>query len=506
MTIQVQTTVGRIPYDQLRNEFMRGYASQRQEMAYWIDEIEGQIPPDLYGTLFRNGPGLLDVNGQTIHHPIDGDGMVCSVAFAHGRAYVRNRFVRTQGFLEEQEAGRILYRSPFGTQKPGGILANIFDLRLKNLANTSVLYWGGKLWALWEGGEPYRLDPATLETIGLDDLGGILSPGREFAAHYRIDPDVDGQRRLVNFGAHLKLGIGPQADSTIVTLYEFAEAGALLKRHAYRIPGFSVLHDMTITPDHCIFFQTPIDYNALPYVLGFQSIVQSFALNRRRPTNIVVLPRDPDGPVHVYETTSGFIFHFANAFAQDERICIDAVSYPEVPQVGPGQNFLDIDTRTFPTSELWRYTIHTRTGKVDRVMVHARNGDFPTINPAYEGRPYRYLYMVAAPADQPRSFVQTILKLDLESGATEDWSAEPHGFPGEALFVAKGGPAADGGKAAEDAGWLLSLVYDGEHHRTDVVILDAQQPARGPVARLHLKQHLPHGFHGRFVPDYFGPQ
>lgn len=310
MTTQAPMTVQRLPYDELRKAFLRGYTSQRQELAYWIDDIEGQIPPDLHGTLFRNGPGLLDVNGQILHHPIDGDGMVCSVAIADGKAYVRNRFVRTTGFLEEQAAGRILYRSPFGTQKPGGVLANIFDLRLKNLANTSVVYWGGKLWALWQGGEPHRLDPATLETVGLDDLGGILSPGREFAAHYRLDPGLNGERRLVNFGANLKLGLGPQADSTIVTLYEFNAAGTLVTRHAYRIPGFSVLHDMTITPNHCIFFQTPIDYNALPYVFGLQSIVQSFSLNRRRPTNIVVLPRDPQGPDHVYETTSGFIFHY----------------------------------------------------------------------------------------------------------------------------------------------------------------------------------------------------
>lgn len=493
-----KTDVG-ATYEQVRNAFVRGYSSQRQEMAYWIDDIEGRIPADLRGTLFRNGPGLLDINGEVLHHPIDGDGMVCSVAFADGRAFMRNRFVRTKGFLEEQAAGRILYRSPFGTQKPGGVLANMFDLRLKNLANTSVVYWGDALWALWEGGEPHRLDPRTLETLGLDDLGGILSPGNEFAAHYRVDPDVQGEPRLVNFGSHLKLGVGFQEDTTVITLYEFDATGKLLERHAYRIPGFSVLHDMTITPNHCIFFQTPIDYNALPYVMGLQSIVQSFKLNERRATAIVVLPRHPDGPVNVYKSSSGFIFHFANAFEQGNQICVDAISYSFVPNIGPGKNFLNTDYRNFPPGQLWRYTIDTGTGNVERRLLHARNCDFPTLNPEHEGRPYRYVYLTSAPAQQSHWFMQAITKLDLETGASEEWSAAPYGFPSEAVFVPKAG------SSAEDAGWLLSMVYDGEQHRSSLVILDAADLARGPVARLHLKQHIPHSFHGYFTSDYFGP-
>ncbi len=157
------------------------------------------------------------------------------------------------------------------------------------------------------------------------------------------------------------------------------------------------------------------------------------------------------------------------------------------------------------SGQLWRYSIHTHTGTVERELLHPGTCDFPIFNPANEGRPYRYVYLASAPADQQRSFVQAIVKLDLETGDTCWWNATPHGFPGEALFVAKGGASANGSQTAEDAGWLLSLVYDGEHHRTDVVILDAQNLGQGPLARLHLKQHLPHGFHGCFVADYFGP-
>ncbi len=38
----------------------RGFESQPNEYSYWIDEIEGVIPRNLQGTLFRNGAGLFD--------------------------------------------------------------------------------------------------------------------------------------------------------------------------------------------------------------------------------------------------------------------------------------------------------------------------------------------------------------------------------------------------------------------------------------------------------------
>ncbi|MBD3558389.1 carotenoid oxygenase family protein, partial [Planktothrix sp. FACHB-1355] len=105
-----------------RQDWQRGYESLKQEFDYWIDDVEGEIPQELQGTLFRNGPGLFDRNGQRVHHPFDGDGMICSIAFQNGRAYFRNRYVRTQGFVEEEKAGKFLYRGVFGTQKPGGWL------------------------------------------------------------------------------------------------------------------------------------------------------------------------------------------------------------------------------------------------------------------------------------------------------------------------------------------------------------------------------------------------
>ena len=190
-------------------DWQGGYESLTQEYDYWIDDIEGEIPPELAGTLFRNGAGLLDINGERLHHPFDGDGMISRITFINGRAHFRNRFVQTPGYLAEQKAGKILYRGVFGTQKSGGWLANIFDFKLKNIANTNVIYWGKKLLALWEAAEPYLLNPQTLETLGNEYFNCVLSKGEAFSAHPRIDPNGT----LVNFA--IKPGL-----STTITIFE----------------------------------------------------------------------------------------------------------------------------------------------------------------------------------------------------------------------------------------------------------------------------------------------
>ncbi|MDY6804267.1 MAG: carotenoid oxygenase family protein, partial [Cyanobacteriota bacterium] len=93
--------------------------------------------------------------------------------------------------------------------------------------------------------------------------------------------------------------------------------------------------------------------------------------------------------------------------------------------------------------------------------------------------------------------LQAVLKIDWETGERQVWSAAPRGFAGEPIFVPRPGGA------AEDDGWLLMLMYDGANHRSDLVILDAGDLSKEPVARLHLKHHVPYGLHGSFTPELF---
>ena len=52
------------------SQVAKGWHSNNRECSYWVPEadVEGTIPAELRGTLFRNGPGLLEVYGKKLVH------------------------------------------------------------------------------------------------------------------------------------------------------------------------------------------------------------------------------------------------------------------------------------------------------------------------------------------------------------------------------------------------------------------------------------------------------
>jgi all-trans-8'-apo-beta-carotenal 15,15'-oxygenase len=427
--------------------------------------------------------------------------MISAIAFRDGRAHFRNRYIRTAAYLEEQKAGKILYRGVFGTQKPGGWLANAFDFKLKNIANTNVIYWGGKLLALWEAADPHRLDPHTLETLGKDSLDGVLAEGEAFAAHPRFDPSCDqdgGDPCLVNFS--IKPGL-----STTITIFELNTAGKVVRKHAHSVPGFAFIHDFAITPNYCILFQNPVAFNPIPFILGLRGAGECIKFQPHQKTRIVLIPRTPLCPplvregaegrrVQILETHSGFVFHHANAFEQGEEVVVDSICYESLPEVEPGSDFKQVDFDALKPGQLWRFHLDLKQKKVWREVIEERCCEFPSVHMEKVGRPYQYLYMGAAHAHTGNAPLQAILKIDLKSGERQLWSAAPRGFVSEPIFVER--PNSTG----EDDGWVLTLVYDAAHHRSDVIILDARDLNKGAIARLHLKHHIPYGLHGNFAP------
>ncbi|MGF1569620.1 MAG: carotenoid oxygenase family protein [Nodosilinea sp.] len=475
------------------DDWRSGYRSQPEEHSYWVTDIEGRIPPELEGTLFRNGPGLLDVHGYPVKHPFDGDGMISRIAFRQGQAHFCNRYVRTAAYVAEQAAQKPLYRGVFGTQKPGGPLANAFDLRLKNIANTNIVYWGDKLLALWEAAEPYRLDPTSLETLGLDRLDGLIATGGSFTAHPRIDPGHHGEARLVGFSA--KAGL-----SSTITLYELDAAGQSLAQHSHTVPGFAFLHDFALTPNYAIFFQNPVSLGPLPFLLGLKGAAECIHFNPQQPTKILVIPRHGQEPMQVIDTAPCFVFHHANAYEADGRVIIDSICYDRFPSLESEDDYLNVDFDHVPAGQLWRFSLDLAAATAQVQKRITRCVEFPTLNPTQVGHPYRYLFIGTVQSDQGNAPLQALLKLDTTTGTTDLWSAGPRGFMGEPVFVPK--PQAQG----EDDGWVLILLYNAERRCSDIVILDGRNIASGPLARLKLPHHIPYGLHGSFVPDYFGPQ
>jgi all-trans-8'-apo-beta-carotenal 15,15'-oxygenase len=477
------------------------WASAFRNVTVELDDVtlsaaRGAIPAELRGTLYRNGPGRLERGGQWVHHPFDGDGMITSLRFEAGGATLRNRFVRTEGWQAEERAGRFLRRGVFGTQKPGGVLANAFDLRLKNIANTHVVRLGDQLLALWEAAEPHALDPISLETRGLSRLDGLLKPGEAFSAHPRFDPGHHGAPRLVTFGVKA----GPRST---VRLMEFdATSGALLSERSDSFNGFAFLHDFAITPDWAVFLQNAIAFNPLPYALGLKGAAQCLASQKGAAGNFWLVPR-ADGRFAGEEPRQvsappGFVFHHLNAHsdASGTEVVVDSIVYDDFPSIGPESDFRQVDFDTVPAGRLQRCVIDTVSGGVSWSVLEERTCEFATVNPRHQGLDARWAWMAVAERERGNDPLQAIEKLDLAGGERRVWSAAPRGFVSEPLMVPR--PTAAGSTpTAEDDGWVLCLVWNGARCASDLVILDAADLSE--VAVLELPLAIPHGLHGSFV-------
>jgi hypothetical protein len=131
----------------------------------------------------------------------------------NGTALFRNRFVRTEVFTKERRLQRIVARGAFGTPKTGGVIVNFLSLRTRDVANTNVLYWAGRLLALFESATPHEIAPDSLCTIRKSTLGGVLKPNQPFSAHPRVEAKTG---RLINFSSQPR-GVR----CTALTVYEF---------------------------------------------------------------------------------------------------------------------------------------------------------------------------------------------------------------------------------------------------------------------------------------------
>ena len=67
--------------------------------------------------------------------------------------------------------------------------------------------------------------------------------------------------------------------------------------------------------------------------------------------------------------------------------------------------------------------------------------------------------------------------------------------PSEGVFV----PASP--TAGEDEGWVMQYVYDATRDASDLVLLDASDVRKPPVATVHLPYRVPYGFHGNWIAD-----
>lgn len=521
--------------------------------GYWAEVVAGAIPEDLEGTWYRNGPGRFTLGGEPIPHPYDGDGFVASLAFRHGAAFFRSRFVATPELAAEAEAGRVLFRGTFATQRSGGPAANAGDLYVKNTSNTNVVEFNGHLWTLFEAGQPYALDPATLATLGPELLDGAFKPGLPFdlgsaesnAAFGGLTRLAQGAAapeaaaalpaellaaggdavtahphvcaatgRLVTFSYRVR-PVLPSApgeapfvtDITFLELEPSSDNGKVpVATRRYTLPGFAFLHDFALTEHYYVVFQNPVTVDNAPYMLGSAPAASCVRWVDGVPTKVHLIPRaDVDTAAaaeiepRVFTAPPLFVFHHANAFESTPRkIIVDSIHYDSLPAVGreaTAQQAVDPDAAF--TSRLRRVEIDLDTGILRVAAAFDGYLEMPAINPRVTGKRHEFVYGYHSIFEDPQI---ALAKVDVEGRVVDVWCPGPCRFVLEPKFVPR-----QGGSGAEDDGWLIAQVFNSETGLSDVVILDAAAMVEGPVAVVALRDPLPSALHGCWSDTYYGP-
>jgi len=428
-------------------DFHQGFAALEEEHCGWVTEITGEIPRDLKGTFFRNGPGTMKAGEQQYGHWFDGPGMISAVSFLDGRAHFQNRYVRTPKFVKDKAAGKICSRG-FGTQLEGGWGSN-FLRPMENPANTSISWHANKLCAFYEGGQPYRLDPATLETRGKELYEGALNSVKTMSAHGKINRKTGHQ---INFGVNIT-GPGLTRLKLALDVYDIDPHGRIPRKCRVRLDEFPFLHDFGMTENYAVFLLSSISFSLAGPLLGTRTLSDTMAYRMGQPMQGIIVDLRSMQLVRKFELPPAIVVHFGNSYELGDEIITDFVQSCDLGNFTGLTDVFAIDRVT--GGPIYRYRFNVKTGEINHELyLHAPHGEFPTWNMAATGGPSTYLYYVA-PLDNGTPFAfNSLVKLDTHRGTYQTHDYGQNHYTSEALFAPRQGAS------SEDDGYILSFVYD----------------------------------------------
>lgn len=466
---------------ELDNPYLHGaYAPTLHSATDQADlRVEGELPTDLAGIYYRNGPNP-EFKPKNRYHPFDGDGMINAVIFAEGKVSFKNSMIQTRALMAEREAQHAIWpgvMGPFDFSLP--------DSPIKDTANTDVILHNGQLISLWyNSGQPYTLDPLSLQNTGAFETPGKLS--RKMSAHTRVDWQT-GEMFFFDYG-----------DEPPYMTYGVANPDGTLKHEvAIDLPGPRLPHEIAFTSNYAILHDHPLFHD--PQVLQ-QHNMRLLQFHRDLPTRFGLIPRLGD-QVTWFECEPCFVLHTSNAWEEGDWVIMDGCrSTNPMPDADPNEGVLShmlAYMRLEANNYRWRFNL--RTGEVREGPIDDLNSEFNKSNPLFHGVKSRYAYHQYIPLLDDGGHTlrfNALLKYDNETGRYQRWDYGSGVFGSEAAFAPKhGATRAD----AEDDGYLVTIVTDSSDWSSWSLVFDAKDISMGPIAKIKLPHRVPVGFHGAWA-------
>lgn len=433
------------------NPILRGnFGPVGKEVEREALEVIGTIPPELNGVLLRTGPN--PVNPGLNHHWFTGDGMLHAISMENGKAATyRNRWVRTDSV----------------EQKLGLPAAKGLRLPIQGSGNVNVIGHGGRILALSEIGLSFEMN-RELDTLRIFDYEGQLASS--MTAH----PKIDGKTgELLFFGYDLA--------PPFLRYHRADSEGNLGQTVEVNLPECVMMHDFGVTATRVVFMDLPVTAD-FSFIAGGHSAMP-FGWNDNHQARLGVLDRaaSSDDSVKWIDIDPCYVFHLLNTYDDGDNIVMDVVRYERV-FTAPG------DTDFEKGAALVRWTIDVDEGVVESRVLSDIDQEFPRIDPRVECHPHQFGYALEVGGQHGFS---DLLKHDLHAGTTQRHEIGANCAGGEPVFVPYG--------EAEDEGYILSVVFNGESDTSELRIIDAARFTEAPVAIVKLQTRVPFGFHGNFV-------
>lgn len=465
------------------------YHPSRVEADVLDLEIEGTLPAAIRGAFYQVSPDpqYPPMLGQDIY--FNGDGMVSAFFFEDGKVSLRRRYVKTARLLAQRREGRSLngvYRNVH-TNDPLAATNN-------TTANTTVLKYNGVLLALKEDALPYAMDPDTLETLGVYDWNGQISSAT-FTAHPKVDPATGN---LLAFSYEAKGDGSPD-----MAYFEIGPDGQLLHEIWFQAPYAGMVHDFAVTENHVVFPIIPLTVDVERMKRGGPH----FQWQPDLPQLFAVLPRQGNaadvrwfkGPANAFQG------HTLNAFEENGRIHVDMpVTGGNVFYFFPQEDGFVPSPETLSSSlHRWTFDLSSPNDQVEPYALNDYQCEFPRVDDRYVGRPYEHGFVLAFDPTRPYrqengpipfQFFNLLTHFNLRTGASDSWFAGDSECFQEPIFVPRSADAAEGD------GYVIALLNHIADYASELVVLDANDMAAGPVARVKIPLRMRMSLHGSWAP------
>jgi carotenoid cleavage dioxygenase len=449
--------------------------SLRFEADIFDCEVEGEIPQSLQGAYFRAGP---DRQYPSLEDDIvlNGDGQVSAFWFEDGHVRFRSRYVMTARLRREREEKRRLFGHYRNRHTDDPAVGNLPDR--DNTGNTYAFAHHGSLYALREDSRPHRLDPATLETLPVDDFGRLQSTA--LTAHPKIDP-VTGE--WWSYGVFAR-----GAPTTDASLHVFDREGRLTREEWFHTPYPGLSHDWGVTREHLVFPIMPLTADEARLQQGGTF----YQYDPDLPSMWGLMRRDASvDTIRWFEIPRLVMGHVMNAWSEGDTVHVDVPFSP-----GNVFSFFKDKHGNLPTpaegvTQISRISFDLSRPDPDAVTIQPFNGalgDMPRMDDRFAMSKYRIGYF--ALRDFPRMGVG---QLDWDTG--ELVSHELQGAAAqEPVFVPRASDAPEGD------GYVLSVIDRFAEQRSELLILDGNDVSRPPIATVKLPFVVPMAFHGCWMP------